>query len=345
MNKIDFEIWLERQGYNSGTINSRISNCIRVEEYEGDLDFHYQNDSLEGLLSKLRYSEDDKRKGNKQRHSIPINGDIRNGTATFKSAITLYRSYKDNCNSSSKTIGLKKTQFKLSSIEEKHIEIGSREDRNPIDSYELMFRRFNINKEDFYDFGIDSIIRPQIDKIYESWRDLKARLYNDKEVFIRAAGREGKGTDLYLLFYSKVFNNQNIIKDPTNNHKPQQIIQNLTGLKRNEDIFNYQVSHIFGRTKNPLMFESAWNIALIPKVIDPLTGHETKGIWPEEFQHKFHKRIRQEYDLFINDYNSLIRDCRINDHLEEFCNSISNNYSEKQISEFIKGIKTEFSML
>ena len=38
--------------------------------------------------------------------------------------------------------------------------------------------------------------------------------------------------------------------DPTNNTKPTQLLERNTGYRKNESIFNYQVSHVFGLTKN-----------------------------------------------------------------------------------------------
>ena len=83
-----FKVWLgAERGLGAGTVGSRISNCKRVERYEGDLDAHYIADGLEGLVDRLN----PKRPG----HKIPIDGNIYNGTATLKSAVGLYRDFRD----------------------------------------------------------------------------------------------------------------------------------------------------------------------------------------------------------------------------------------------------------
>ena len=53
--------------------------------------------------------------------------------------------------------------------------------------------------------------------------------------------------------------NESVTKDSTNNAEPAKIIRELTGCSkiknaRHEPIRNYQISHIFGRTKNVFAF-------------------------------------------------------------------------------------------
>ncbi|AET69328.1 hypothetical protein Desor_3879 [Desulfosporosinus orientis DSM 765] len=96
--------------------------------------------------------------------------------------------------------------------------------------------RFNIDKDEMYQFGITETILPPIDLVAQNWEEVKKR----------------------------IFNNTNVKKDATNSVEPQKIISRLTGYKRNTNLFNYQVSHIFGKTKNIFLFEAPWNIALVP---------------------------------------------------------------------------------
>ena len=67
-------------------MGSRISNCRRVERHEGDLDSFYDSDELDGLLQRLNPGEPE--------HGIPIAGDMYNGTATLKTAVSLYRDFR-----------------------------------------------------------------------------------------------------------------------------------------------------------------------------------------------------------------------------------------------------------
>ena len=75
------------------TINLRTANCERVDRYEGDLDQHAANDGMVKLLSRLTYSTEDQRRGMQPRHCVPIDGDVRNGSSTLKSAVNLYRQF------------------------------------------------------------------------------------------------------------------------------------------------------------------------------------------------------------------------------------------------------------
>lgn len=92
---VEFERYLrDVKGLAESTISSRIENCKRLARYEGDLDAHFDRDGMEDLLARLTYSTDDQRRSRRPRHSVPFNGDIRNGTATLKSAAKLYQSFR-----------------------------------------------------------------------------------------------------------------------------------------------------------------------------------------------------------------------------------------------------------
>ena len=87
MKEAPFRVWLKgEKGLSAGTVGSRISNCRRVERHEGDLDAHYDSDELNGLMQRLKPGEPE--------HGMPIAGDVYNGTATLKSAVSLYRDFR-----------------------------------------------------------------------------------------------------------------------------------------------------------------------------------------------------------------------------------------------------------
>jgi hypothetical protein len=92
-----FRSWLSNtRGYGTGTVNSRVSNCKAVEVCEGDLDEHFDQDRLRGLVEKLTYSKADERQNRPARHQIPINGNVYNGTATLRSAVSLYKQFRES---------------------------------------------------------------------------------------------------------------------------------------------------------------------------------------------------------------------------------------------------------
>jgi hypothetical protein len=70
--------------------SSRLSNCKRLEKFEGDLDQHFSRDRCQCLLERLRYSRADERAAPPARHNVQIDGNIREGTATYRSSLNLY---------------------------------------------------------------------------------------------------------------------------------------------------------------------------------------------------------------------------------------------------------------
>ena len=96
MQKGQFERWLlDIRGLSHRTVDSRLSNCRRLETYEGDLDDHFDRDRLEGLIARLAYSTTDERRNAPPRHGVPIDGDLRTGSASLKSAATLYKEFRE----------------------------------------------------------------------------------------------------------------------------------------------------------------------------------------------------------------------------------------------------------
>jgi hypothetical protein len=91
-----FRSWLSNsRSYGTGTVNSRVSNCKTVEGCEGDLDQLFERDCLRGLVHRLTYSKADERQNRPSRHRILINGNMYNGTATLRSAISLYKQFRE----------------------------------------------------------------------------------------------------------------------------------------------------------------------------------------------------------------------------------------------------------
>ncbi|MEE4209018.1 MAG: endonuclease NucS domain-containing protein [Parvularcula sp.] len=90
-----FAEWLSTQAMSDASRGSRLSNVRTVSRVYDDLDEAYEKDGLEGILGDLQYSTADQRKGVPNPSRIPINGDIYNGLATLRGAVTLYRRFKE----------------------------------------------------------------------------------------------------------------------------------------------------------------------------------------------------------------------------------------------------------
>jgi len=179
------------------------------------------------------------------------------------------------------------------------------------DSYQRFFANGYISKQDFFEFGLKETIYAPYEKAEKEWEDLKSRIHTNQPAYIRGFGRDAAGTHLFIAYYEKLLGNSSVKKDPTNNARPTKLIRDLTGYSKTrnskfEPICNYQVSHIFGRTKNIFAFTAPWNIVYMPKLLDPFTGHEAKGAMVSEFTSLFQRQSYARFGKLIDDFNELI---------------------------------------
>ena len=208
-------------------------------------------------------------------------------------------------------------------------------------SYCQFFNDFKIKEDDFINWGIKQTIFGSDELIKTKWERLKKSVIDGLDtVYVRGYGRNPQHANLMMELYGYLFPNAIIKKNSNNNSIPSSKIEKLTGLKKNKDIFNYQVAHVWGKTKNPLLFEAPWNICYIPKIIDPLTGHESKGSLTETFRIKWLKRIKKKYRKYIDEYNKIIIEYKIETKIKEF-------YENKKIknSKFLNDALEEFSTI
>ena len=187
------------------------------------------------------------------------------------------------------------------------------------DAYTKLFE--HIDKNLFFQSGIDDIVFMDNETIEKQWTLLKNAVFQNQSVSIRGYGRDAKGTDLYFKLYEKMFGNTNVFKDSTNNAEPTKLLKNLTIYSKTKQtgktlIMNYQISHLFGRTKNPLLFSCPWNIAYIPKYLDPFTGHETQGQYSEQFKQIIAPILTEKFNGYIEEYNIIIK-TKIADKIDE----------------------------
>jgi hypothetical protein len=92
----DYRGWLETQEYSANTISTQCSHALRIEQAYGDLDELHEKDRLEGVLSTLRYTSDDARRGAPNPSKIQIGGDLYKSLASFRTAVGLYQRFKDH---------------------------------------------------------------------------------------------------------------------------------------------------------------------------------------------------------------------------------------------------------
>ena len=224
------------------------------------------------------------------------------------------------------------------------------------DSYKTFFDHFKIDFKNIIEFGVEiDTIYPNPEEIQTEWKNLIESIENNKEVYIRGYGRDAHGTALYQELYRILLNNENIKKDSTNNAKPTQLLQNITGFSKTikkdnetkERISNYQVTHIFGRTKNPLLFTAPWNIVWKSKMLDPFTGHESKGENTNNYKAAFIRKSKDLYVDFIKDYNELATKYFTNEKIEKAFKemNINSKFDEKTFNKFKVDARNELKMI
>ena len=217
------------------------------------------------------------------------------------------------------------------------------------DSYHRFFSLGYISKEQFFDFGLKETIYADLQKAQVAWKDLKQRISNGDPVFIRGYGRNAGGTHLFQEFYRHLLPNANVLKDPVNNTEPTKLIKQLTVYSKtkslkHQGIINYQVSHVFGRTKNVYAFAAPWNIALIPKIVDPLTGHEAKGEIVGEYTKLFQKQTYEYFRDQIDDFNRMMLENEFQKQTSDALAAMSaiGTFKPKEILKLAKSASEDF---
>jgi len=210
------------------------------------------------------------------------------------------------------------------------------------DSYEDLFHL--IGKDKLFEFGRNNIITIPKDKAYAQWDDLKKRIKNKTDdIYIRGYGRNGQKNHVYEDLYKEIFN-INVCIDATNNNKPTKLIEEGTGHRKNKTIRNYQVSHVFGRTKNIYSFTAPWNITFIPKVMDPFTGHEAKGDYVAEFTKMFTDYVYNEFHEMIDEYNGIMKK-KSKDVSQWLDGYIFEGFNDKAIALIKSDVQGEFGLI
>lgn len=215
--------------------------------------------------------------------------------------------------------------------------------------------RFNISEEQFIKFGIEESIVIESELIKIEWENLKYKIYNGSEdTFVRGYGRDAKGTDLYMDMYKVIFGHNCFKKDGTNNSKPKALLESFTGVRRTEkssgkykSIRNYQVSHIFGKTKNPFAFTAPWNIVYLPKIVDPLTGHESQGDLTNKFSKEIKNHTLEKNYSIIQDFNKIMIELspKITKHLNSLKTVYENKYSKQVLDKFKNQVELDFQII
>lgn len=161
-----------------------------------------------------------------------------------------------------------------------------------------------IKTDDLFYVALEEVVRIEETTIEMLWKqlidDVTKPENKENTVSVRGHGRNGSGNDVLTGVLETVFGRTFKI-DKTNNAQPKKILEQNCG----KNFLNYQISHLFERrTNNPLLFGAPWMICYVPKIIDPFTGHESKG-----FSHLKDAFIDKLYNMnkkYIDEYNEII---------------------------------------
>lgn len=213
------------------------------------------------------------------------------------------------------------------------------------DGYLEFFEYFQIDENSFLKFAQDSIILSPKEKAAKEWRDLVQKIKTKgQQAYVRSYARNGSGNALYQNLYQNIFL-CDVKVDPSNNHYPTKLLQDLTEYYKNSgkktNLVNYQVSHIFGHTKNPYAFCAPWNIAFVPKILDPFTGHESKGELTKKITTLYKNLMLTNYQELIEEYNAIMDS--IKSDIEIFIGQTK--VKDKKILSFHQSLKNEFSKI
>jgi len=212
------------------------------------------------------------------------------------------------------------------------------------DSYQQLFDENIIDKERLFTRSLEMIISCPIATVDKDWNEILERWETNSNLVVRSMGRQGNKSDILIDFYREYFG-KTVIIDRTNNAAPRRMIQIWTGEQINITIQNYQIAHVFGRTKNPLTFVAPWNIVLIPKIVDPFTGHEARGDYVVEYSKLLKDFIYRKYGLQINAYNEYIEKLWDTEKLAEIIIGLRDKYGEKELSQVERQLLYEFELI
>lgn len=324
-----FKQWLLTQGFaSSGPVSNAISRCHRIEDAEHlDLDEEFERDSCESLLELYTYTTTDQREENPARHHSLITGDIRNGTASLRSAILKYIEFCRNIGDTAVEI----PQEDLPTLARNRRRARAPRTAQPNtapnrESYSEFFSAYGIDIESLCEYGITNSVFASTKDAVAQWTRVKTDFFENHKLPIRMADTNGEEFRFYKALYRHIFGYTSLTNDATGNYYPRANMERALGIKvtikpssETGHLVNFQTSHGFsGRTKNPLMYSSIWNIVFTPKVIDPFTGDEASGEYADAFRNAFQLAIKTRFRQCIKEFNDIVEQYHVVEKINEF---------------------------
>lgn len=95
MDERGFRTWLERGGLKESSVQTHITDAMRVERHYGDLEALYRKDRFDEVLQELRYTAEDERRGTSNPSRLPIQPRVRSNYSVLSSYAVTVRKYRD----------------------------------------------------------------------------------------------------------------------------------------------------------------------------------------------------------------------------------------------------------
>jgi len=197
-----------------------------------------------------------------------------------------------------------------------------------IDAYEALIPEY-ISQEEFFRFGLEQTIYIPDDKVHEGWKRLKEDIKANKPLFMRGV-KDAVGNQLFFEFYTRVLKNEQVKKDPSNTQTPTKIMESLSGYKKSKDLRNYQLTSIFGRSKNILCFNAPWNITYTPNILDPLLGVDARGKLADEYKSVFQEHCYKKFKPYIDEFNEMMTNTHFLRETDEYLHNLYDNSMNKK---------------
>ena len=213
-----------------------------------------------------------------------------------------------------------------------------------IDAYEALIPEY-LSQEDFIRYGLEKTVYIPDDKVKEGWEDLKKQINSNKKVFMRGV-KDNNITRMFFDYYKDIVKNERIAKDPSNTQNPAKVIEDLSGIKKSKDLRNYQLTSIFGRSRNIFAFTAPWNIVYIPNLIDPLLSAEANNELSKEFQKDFQKNAYEKFKPQIDEFNKIVTDHHFRQSTDDYFEHLYNNnrlYPRENTEKFEEIYREDFA--
>ena len=192
-----------------------------------------------------------------------------------------------------------------------------------LDSYEKLIPGY-ISKEDFFRFGLEQTLYIPDSNIKKGWDDLLKKIKGNKTLYIRGV-KEANQNHLFFDFNKMVFGNAHTTKDPSNSQSTTKIMDALSGYKKSKDLKNYQMSTIFGKSRNIFLFNAPWNLAYVPKIMEPFLSVDNNSELAKEFKALFLEQGKKKFKSYIKEYNELVTNRHFVQQREDYIEQMYDN--------------------